>query len=285
MNTTLSHRFLRYLLWHAQRVTDWLRNKLIYARDARALTRQLFSNINLLNEQDVSDTSEKLLEYCLARGYDTEARKIWETHAYRLLLTEKWISDALSARAPQAKILDLGVKDVASEYWRFKFPQFQWENTDYDLRFPWKTTASSFDMILCTELVEHLSDQVNEQSFNEGFYKLGFMTLLGESFKALKPGGWLLITTPNAASVFHLKAVLRGDPPWFFIKHVREYTMPEVVELLKNAGFEIVRKQDIHCMTVMAYSDYTPIFQLLLENGFPTEGRGDDLFVLAHKPV
>ncbi|PKN92533.1 MAG: hypothetical protein CVU44_15480 [Chloroflexi bacterium HGW-Chloroflexi-6] len=285
MKTTRSHRFLRYLLWHGQRVINWFRSKLIYARDARDLTHQLFSDISLLNEQDVSDTSEKLLEYCLARGYGPETQKIWKTHAYRLMLTEKWISDVLDLHQPQAKVLDLGVKDVAGEYWRFKFPWVQWENTDYDLRFPWKTTASSFDMILCTELVEHLSDQVNEQSFNEGFYKLGFMTLLGESFKALKPGGWLLITTPNAASVFHLKAVLRGDPPWFFIKHVREYTMPEVVELLKNAGFEIVRKQDIHCMTVMAYSDYTPIFQLLLENGFPTEGRGDDLFVLAHKPV
>jgi hypothetical protein len=64
---------------------------------------------------------------------------------------------------------------------------------------------------------------------------------------------------------------------------VREYTLPEVEELLKNAGFEITRKRDVHCMSAMAYSDYVPFFQLLLENGFPVEGRGDDLFVLARK--
>ena len=55
--------------------------------------------------------------------------------------------------------------------------------------------------------------------------------------------------------------------------------------MLTGAGFEIVRQQDIHCMSVMAYSDYSPIFQLLLENGFPTNGRGDDLFILACKPA
>ncbi len=227
MKKTQSQRYLRAVLWRGQLVVNWLRTKLIYARDARALNRELFAVVN-------------------------------------------------------GKALDLGVEGVASDYWRFKFPQVHWENTDYDLRFPWKVPASSVDLIICTELVEHLSDQPNE-IFNEGFYKLGFIALLRESFKALKPGGYLFMTTPNAASVLHLKSVLQGDPPWFFIKHVREYTLSEVVTLSEQAGFEIVREQDVHCMSVMAYSDYSLVFQLLLENGFPTAGRGDDLFVLARK--
>lgn len=64
---------------------------------------------------------------------------------------------------------------------------------------------------------------------------------------------------------------------------MREYTILEVEELLKNAGFIVVRKRDIHCMSVMADQDYAPLFKLLLENGFPFEGRGDDLFILARK--
>ena len=284
MKTTQTQRFLRAALWRGQRVVNWLRNKLIYARDARALTRELLADITQLNEQEVNNTRAKIREFCLAREYDRETQDMWETHIYRLMLTEKWIADIMASLPGNGKALDLGVEGIASDYWRSKFPQVQWENTDYDLRFPWKVAASSVDLIVCTELVEHLSDQPNE-IFNEGFYKLGFNSLLRESFKALKPGGFMFLTTPNAASVWHVKEVLRGKPPWFFIKHVREYTLPEVVEMLTGAGFEIVRQQDIHCMSVMAYSDYSPIFQLLLENGFPTNGRGDDLFILARKPA
>ncbi len=282
MKKTQSQRYLRAVLWRGQLVVNWLRTKLIYARDARALNRELFAVVNGLDEQEVINTRAKLREFGMARGFDKEMQDLWETHIYRLMLTQKWVAEIVDSLPGKLKALDLGVEGVASDYWRFKFPQVHWENTDYDLRFPWKVPASSVDLIICTELVEHLSDQPNE-IFNEGFYKLGFIALLRESFKALKPGGYLFMTTPNAASVLHLKSVLQGDPPWFFIKHVREYTLSEVVTLSEQAGFEIVREQDVHCMSVMAYSDYSLVFQLLLENGFPTAGRGDDLFVLARK--
>ena len=274
---------MRAILWRGQRVVNWLRNKLIYARDARALTRKLFADIDQLDEADLKNTRAKIREFCLAREYDQETQELWNSHIYRLMLTEKWIAEIAGSLPEDAKAMDLGVEGIASDYWRFKFPHKQWENTDYDLRFPWQAAPSSVDLIVCTELVEHLSDQPNA-IFNEGFYKLGFGTLLRESYRALKPGGFLFLTTPNAASVWHVKEVLRAKPPWFFIKHVREYTLPEVAEMLTEAGLEIVRKQDIHCMSVMSYSDYSPIFQLLLENGFPTDGRGDDLFVVASKP-
>jgi SAM-dependent methyltransferase len=282
MKKPRSQRYLRAVLWRGQLVVNWLRTKLIYARDARALNRELFAVAYGLDEQEVIKTRAKLREFGMARGHDQETQGLWESHVYRLMLTQKWIAEILDSMPGKIKALDLGVEGIASDYWHFKFPQVQWENTDYDLRFPWKAPASSLDLIICTELVEHLSDQPNE-IFNEGFYKLGFIALLRESFKALKPGGYLFMTTPNAASILHLKAVLQGNPPWFFEKHVREYTLPEIIALLKQAGFEIVRQQDVHCMSVMTYPDYSPVFQLLLENGFPTAGRGDDLFVLAHK--
>lgn len=284
-NSIKARRLLRGMLWHGQRVVNWLRNKLLYARDARVLNRQLFADVDELDEEKISDALTKMRESCISRGYDKEQQQNWDTHVYRLLFIEQWLAEILKTTTGNIKIIDLGVQSIASDYWRTKFPGVLWENTNYDLRFSWQTTPSSADLVLCTELVEHLSDPVNEQSFNEGFYKLGFIALLRESHKAIKPGGYLLLTTPNATSVYNLREMLRGKPPWFFIKHVREYTMNEVVELLKNTGFEVVRKRDIHCMTVMAYADYVPIFQLLLENGFPVEGRGDDLFVLARKPV
>jgi len=270
------------LLWRGQRLVNWLRSKLVYARDARTLNQVLFADVWQLEESEVNNVTSKLRGFCQERGYDEATRSAWDAHVYRVMLSEKWIANLLHSSPSITKALDLGVESVTSDYWRFKFPGIHWENTDYDLRYPWKIAASSIDLIVCTELVEHLSDQPNV-IFNEGFYKLGFQSLLAEGYKALKPGGHLFITTPNAASVLHVKAILQGDPPWFFIKHVREYTMSEVVELITKAGFEIVEKRDIHCMSVMAYSDYSPIFQLLLENGYPVEGRGDDLFILARK--
>jgi len=200
------------------------------------------------------------------------------------MITEKWIDEILQSRTGKITAVDLGVESVTSDYWRFKFPGVLWQNTDWDLRYPWKLPESSVDLIVCTEMVEHLSDQPND-IFNEGFYKLGFIALLNESYKALKPGGHLFITTPNAASVLHIKLALQGDPPWFFIKHVREYTLNEVLNQTREAGFEIIRARDIHCMSIMAFSDFSPIFQILLENGFSTNGRGDDLFVVARKPL
>jgi len=284
MQQTKTLRLLRAILWRGQRVVNWLRNKLIYARGAREVNRALFADITQLDKSEVEKNIKKIRELSVSRGYDKDIQDFWETHVYRIMLTEKWINEISQSLPEKAKAMDLGEESVTSDYWRLKFPKIQWSSTDWDLRNPWKTEAGTTDLIVCTELVEHLSDQANE-IFNEGFYKLGFIALLQESYQALKPGGYLFLTTPNAASVLHIKMILQGDPPWFFGKHVREYTMNEVIDQAKEAGFEIVRNKDVHCMSVMAYSDFSLIFQILLENGFETNGRGDDLFVVVRKPI
>jgi len=248
------------------------------------MNRALFANVTQLEKLEVEKTIQKMRELCAARGYDKNTQDLWETHVYRMLLTGKWIDEILQLLPEKAKALDLGVESVTSDYWRLIFQNARWSNTNWDLRYPWKTEAGATDLIVCTELVEHLSDPANE-IFNEGFYKLGFIALLQESYQALKPGGYLFLTTPNAASVLHIKLTLQGEPPWFFTKHVREYTMSEVVQQIKEVGFEIVRNQDVHCMSVTAYLDFSRIFQLLLENDFATNGRGDDLFIVARKPA
>ena len=277
-------RFLRAILWRGQRISNWLKNKFIHAKDAQKINRSLFADVNQLGKAEVDGNIRRMHELYAARGYDKSIQDFWDTHVYRIMLTENWISEIFRTLPENAKAMDLGVESITSDYWRQKFPAIAWSNTDWDLRNPWKTEAETIDLIVCTELVEHLSDPISE-IFNEGFYKLGFMALLRESYKALKPGGILFLTTPNAASIMHVKLTLEGNPPWFFDKHVREYTMNEVVQLTTEAGFEIVRNKDVHCMSVMAYSDFSPIFRILLENGFSTDGRGDDLFVVVRKPA
>jgi len=56
----------------------------------------------------------------------------------------------------------------------------------------------------------------------------------------LKHGGILILTTPNIASLFRRLRLLLGIQPTYHY-HVREYTMREVVSLLREAGFEITK--------------------------------------------
>src|SRR6266498_2753499 len=145
MKKTRSQRYLRAVLWYGQLVVNWLRTKLIYARDARALNRELFAVAYGLDEQEVITTRAQIREFGVARGHDKEMQDLWETHIYRLMLTQKWIAEILDSLPGKIKALDLGVEGIASDYWRFKFPRVQWGNTDYDLRFPWNVPASSVD--------------------------------------------------------------------------------------------------------------------------------------------
>jgi len=58
--------------------------------------------------------------------------------------------------------------------------------------------------------------------------------------KALKLGGILALTTPDVASLFRRLRLLLGIQP-IYRYHVREYTMSEVLTLLREVGFEVVR--------------------------------------------
>lgn len=106
-------------------------------------------------------------------------------------------------------------------------------NAEQD-RFPYPD--GYFSLILCCEMVEHLLSDP--------------MHMLCEIRRCLEPGGRLLLTTPNCASLSSIASVLSGkanpqiyaaysklktgDPP-----HVREYTAIEIGELMKAAGFEV----------------------------------------------
>lgn len=282
MNMFGFHRFLRAVLWRFQRIITKVQNFMQFT-SAGKLNNNLFADVNRLEKADIELIKLKFREFSKLRGYDEDAQQKWETHIYRILLSEEWINEVVGTLPSTNMVLDLGTENVISDYWRFKLPQLNWTNTSFDLRYAWNLPPESSHLIICTETVEHLADPPNP-SFNEGFYQYGMTALLQESFKVLKPGGYLFLTTPNAASVIHLKAVLQGAPPWFFINHVREYTAEEIIGHVTKAGFEIVKHRDVHCMSVTAYSDYAPIYQLLLDYGFPVTGRADDLFFLLRKP-
>lgn len=263
-------------------VVRWLYKKNYY-HEALHLNRELFSNVNNIPVTDMDFVKTRIREFADANGYDAGYRETWVSHGPRLYLSRKWIAEAIEKGTNELIGLDLGTRSIATELWSLWFPQVRWGNTDFDLRAPWNVPTSSVDIIVCTELVEHLPDVPNG-TFNDTFGASGLKALLGEAWKALKPGGFIFITTPNATSVLHIKAVLEKRPPWFFDRHIREYLLRELLAPLQQVGFHISRAEDVHCMSIYAYPDFIYIYEFLLANGYPTDGRGDDLFILAQKP-
>lgn len=105
-------------------------------------------------------------------------------------------------------------------------------------RFPYPD--GHFATVLCCELIEHLAEDP--------------MHMMAEINRVLRPGGHLVLTTPNIASLRAIAAVLQGYHPGYFpaylrpearqqgeARHTREYTPREVARLLVDAGFEVVR--------------------------------------------
>ena len=105
---------------------------------------------------------------------------------------------------------------------------------------PFPYPAGHFSTVLCGELIEHLFEDP--------------MHLMGEVNRILKPGGHLVLTTPNISALRGIAAILQGYHPGFFhayvkpgaegevdARHNREYTPREVKLLFENSGFEVLR--------------------------------------------
>ena len=102
---------------------------------------------------------------------------------------------------------------------------------------PFPYLKEHFKTVLCCELLEHLPSDP--------------MHMMTEIHRILKPGGYLVLTTPNIASVRSIAAVLQGFHPQLFstylrpkdgetdARHHREYTAGEIRQLLENSGFEV----------------------------------------------
>jgi glycosyltransferase involved in cell wall biosynthesis/SAM-dependent methyltransferase len=103
-------------------------------------------------------------------------------------------------------------------------------------RYPYED--GTFDTVLCCELLEHL--------FNDP------MHMMGELNRILKPGGHLVLTTPNITNLRALHAVLLAWHPGFFHtyvkpnpdgsfdpRHNREYAPRDMHVMFPAAGFEV----------------------------------------------
>ena len=138
-----------------------------------------------------------------------------------------------------------------------------------------------FSTVLCGELIEHLFEDP--------------MHLMSEVNRILKPGGHLVLTTPNIAALRGISAILLGYHPGFFhayirpsesgevdARHNREYTAGEIQRLLETSGFEVARLETGEFRDE-PHPEFGWVNHLLKQYWLATDLRGDGIYAVGRK--
>ncbi len=145
-------------------------------------------------------------------------------------------------------------------------------------RFPYP--EEHFQTVLCCELIEHLSADP--------------MHMMAEIHRTLVPGGTLIMTTPNIASLRGVHALLHGYHPELLSsyirpnpdgvvdpRHSREYTPREIALLMETAGFRVDLLETGDYGKPQPYAEWTE--KLLQTHDCPAELRGEIIYCRARK--
>lgn len=109
--------------------------------------------------------------------------------------------------------------------------------TTEDLRGPLGWPDARFDLVLCTETIEHIKDLESHRIADlELFNYSGMESLLRELRRLLRPDAPLVVTTPNAASWHLLSKWLHGQLMLSDPHHVREFTPEDLRDLAARCG-------------------------------------------------
>jgi len=143
-------------------------------------------------------------------------------------------------------------------------------------RDPWPYPDNSFDLVTGMEILEHLA--------------LDPYFFFAEAARVLRPGGHILLTTPNVVSHRGVNKMLNGTAPYSFGifvpsggvygRHNREYAPTELPELGQAAGLETVSLK-----TVDVYDRKVDprTAELLVDREDNLSLRGETIFYLARK--
>lgn len=169
------------------------------------------------------------------------------------------LSVLLDEQPIEGKLLEIGTGAVVPLALKVLVPNLEVHVTEYDLTKPEKGKVTlkkndftrscpvyrvnieatplpvadeTFDYVLCCEVLEHMEQDP--------------MFMLSEVNRVLKPGGTLILTTPNVVSSRGITRMLRNLEPYFYMqyrmsgstdRHNYEYSLWSLSQVMKAAGF------------------------------------------------
>lgn len=156
----------------------------------------------------------------------------------RLFLREKGRIDGTGLAAPDEFIEELAT--YQAHYYRCNLdPLIGSYKPEEPLPFKVEREDSSYDVVFATEIIEHTLDP---------------LYMLREINRLLRPGGLLILTTPNQLTLSNRLRALLGRSIYHPLKqsimyvqadwrpHIREYTQSEMVQMTHDVGLEILEK-------------------------------------------
>jgi ubiquinone/menaquinone biosynthesis C-methylase UbiE len=217
-------------------------------------------------------------------------------HETRLARTLQVLLD----QSPKGKLLELGTGAIVPLALKRLVPDLEVHVTDFNLDLPSVDNIylelcgdsitvpgyrvnleetplpipdETFDYVLCCEVIEHMD--------------VDPMFMLSEVNRVLKPGGTLIITTPNAVSTWAVTKILRGIEPYFYMqyrkyrdpwRHNYEYSIHSLVAVMKAAGF------DGNAWTEDSFEEpnYTDVNKVKAI-GYEMHHVGDNIFAVSRK--
>ena len=177
--------------------------------------------------------------YCMEAAADTS----------RVKLIKEYLEQYLE---PGDKVLDVGCGDM---HLSTIMPQFEWRGIDINTELaqgkavvhdlmtpPYPFEDSTFDAVVCSEVLEHLWD---------------LRVVQKEVARVLKPDGLYVMSTPNFDWIWYQMNMYRGllfDPAQSHLfEHIRQYNHQVHEKHLKEAGFAPFE-------VVGADAHYNPLF-------------------------
>jgi SAM-dependent methyltransferase len=263
------------------------------------MTQPPWSNAGLLEERLDGASLLLMLEHAVARISDAGMRGYYtEGHRQRLARTLSYVP--LAERGMRA--VEIGSYEIVvpclrhvlqySEVygtihdptrpvgqmtmqlfeWNGEKQEFPVSNGDLELD-PLAFPSQSMDLVVCGEVIEHMSRDP--------------MYLLAEVNRVLKPGGLLVLTTPNVTSLWSLERLLKGHWPYLYPvynrfgstdRHNVEYSPRELRTLLEAAGFSV---------RLETHNDWTTptpfVAGVVSRAGYSQALREDNIFAVAVK--
>ncbi len=173
--------------------------------------------------------------------YDSEwlaKADYFRLHRQRFLQT--WAFVVRQGLAPGGQVLDIGGIGPVAAYLQTTAPWQAFE-TKTDLREPLPLPSDDFDLVLCTETIEHIKDKESSAIGDlEAFNYSGALQLLSELARVVRPSGCVVLTTPNANSYITLHKWLHGQLLLMDPAHVREYSPEDLVRVARMAGLRML---------------------------------------------